>query len=55
MPLLSPLMPTIFNSLLKWIWNSLATEQGMGRHTKEEVTEMAVEDLRSLSLYLGNN
>lgn len=30
-----------------------ASSQGMGRHTKEQVIEMGMKDMRALSAYLG--
>ena len=41
-------------SLVKRRLNSDAIGQGIGRHTKEEVYEMGLKDLRALSAYLGS-
>ncbi len=35
-------------------WKRAIGDQIMGTRTKEEVTEMAVKDLRALSIFLGN-
>ena len=40
--------------LLRYRLNGTAVGQGMGRHTKEEVYEMGLKDLRALSAYLGD-
>ncbi len=54
MPLI---LPSISQSQIKnemSAWKNAARNQGMGCHTEAEVIEMAIRDLRSLSLYLGN-
>ncbi len=53
-PLLSPLLPIFLTPWTKFEWVVTAFQQGIGRHSKEEVAETAEKDLRSLSIYLGN-
>ena len=33
---------------------TLSTEKGMGRHTRDEVNRMGIEDIRAVVDYLGN-
>ncbi len=55
MSLLSPLLPGYSVSSESRAWKRKATAHEISRHTKEEVTKIAENDLRTLSLYLGNN
>jgi len=51
----APWLTRIFT--LPWVkrrLNSDAIGQGIGRHTKEEVYEMGLKDLRALFAYLGS-
>lgn len=52
-PLLLPFMPYIFIPLQTMAWKLRVKEHTVGHYTKEEATEMAINDLRSLSAYLG--
>jgi hypothetical protein len=48
-----PWMIYLTMTLIRIQLKESAWGQGMGRHTKEEVYEMGLKDLRALSAYLG--
>ncbi len=54
LPLVMPKMPSYVIPFAVKLWTKAAHGQGIGRHTEAEATEMAIKDLRALSLYLGN-
>lgn len=47
-------IPRILLFLLKRMIKKRALDQGIGRHTQQEVTEMMTKNLKSVSLALGN-
>ena len=55
-------LPSIYKYLPKWIIVRMqmrniqraANHQGIGRHSKAEVIEMGIKDLRTLSYFLGD-
>ena len=57
MPTLMPGLPYIAQKIVFPFvgkrWRDAAYGQGMGRHTKDEVIEMGLQDLRAMSHFLG--
>ena len=53
-PSILPTSPKILIAIDGFLSKWSARDQGIGKHTEKEVTEMAIKNLRAPSHYLGN-